>query len=78
VIERLTAVRHHPAHIWALLHYRLGWIVQRPKRWAAERDQAAIDRWVKKASAGVRVRRLAGRLGAMPPTYAAASDGLTT
>jgi transposase len=48
VIERLTGVRHHPAHVWALLHHRLGWSVQRPKRRAAERDQAAIDRWVKK------------------------------
>jgi transposase len=47
VIERLTGVRHHPAWVWALLHYRLGWSVQRPVRRAAERDQAAIDRWVK-------------------------------
>jgi transposase len=47
VIERLSGVRHHPAHVWALLHYRLGWSVQRPKRRAAERDQAAIDRWIK-------------------------------
>jgi hypothetical protein len=30
-----------------LLHHRLGWSVQRPVRRAAERDQAAIDRWVK-------------------------------
>jgi transposase len=48
MIQRLTEVRHHPAHVWALLHHRLGWSVQRPKRRAAERDQAAIDRWVKK------------------------------
>jgi transposase len=47
VIERLTGVRHHPAWVWALLHHRLGWTVQRPRRRAAERDQAAIDRWVK-------------------------------
>jgi transposase len=47
VIERLTGVQHHPAHVWALLHHRLGWTVQRPTRRAAERDQAAIDRWVK-------------------------------
>jgi transposase len=47
VIKRLTGVRHHPAHVWALLRHRLGWTVQRPKRRAAERDQAAIDRWVK-------------------------------
>jgi transposase len=47
VIERLTGVRHHPAWVWALLRHRLGWSVQRPVRRAAERDQAAIDRWVK-------------------------------
>jgi transposase len=47
VIELLTGVRHHPAWVWALLHHRLGWSVQRPVRRAAERDQAAIDRWVK-------------------------------
>jgi transposase len=47
VIERLTGVRHHPAWVWALLRHRLGWSVQRPKRRAVERDQAAIDRWVK-------------------------------
>ena len=47
LIQRLTGVQHHPAHVWALLHHRLGWTVQRPKRRAAERDQAAIDRWVK-------------------------------
>jgi len=46
VIERLTGVRHHPAHVWALLHHRLGCSVQRPLRRAAERNQAAIDRWV--------------------------------
>src|SRR5215211_8082090 len=47
VIERLTGVRYHPAWVWAVLHHRLGWSVQRPRRRAAERDQAAIDRWVK-------------------------------
>jgi transposase len=47
VIERLTGVQHHPAWVWALLHHRLGWSVQRPVRRAAERDQGAIDRWVK-------------------------------
>ena len=47
VIERLIGVRHHPAHVWALLRHRLAWSVQRPVRRAAERDQAAIDCWVK-------------------------------
>jgi transposase len=46
VIGRLTGVRHHPAHVWGILRYRLGWTVQRPRRRAAERDQAAIDHWV--------------------------------
>ena len=48
VIERLTGVRHNRAWVWALLHDRLGWSVQRPVRRAAERDQDAIDRWIKK------------------------------
>jgi transposase len=47
VVWRLTGARHHPAHVWALLRYRMGWTVQRPRRRAAERDQAAIDHWVK-------------------------------
>jgi transposase len=47
VIWRLCGVRHHPAHVWAVLRYRLGWSVQRPRRRAAERDQAAVDHWVK-------------------------------
>jgi transposase len=47
VIEQQTGVRHHRAHIWALLRHRLGWSVQRPTRRAVERDQEAIDRWVK-------------------------------
>jgi transposase len=47
VIERLTGVRYHLAWVWAVLHHRLGWSAQRLVRRAAERDQAAIDRWVK-------------------------------
>jgi transposase len=47
VIWRLTGIRHHSAHVWALLRYRMGWTVQRPSRQATERDRAAIDQWVK-------------------------------
>jgi transposase len=43
VIERLTGVRHHLAHVWSLLRHRLGWSVQRPLRRAAEPEQEAID-----------------------------------
>jgi transposase len=46
VIERLTGVAHHPGHVWRLLR-GLGWSVQRPARRAAERDDAAVEQWVK-------------------------------
>jgi transposase len=46
VIERLTGVRHHPGHVWSILHKRLGWTVQRPERRAIERDEQAIQHWV--------------------------------
>jgi transposase len=46
VIERLTGVRHHPGHVWSILHRRLGWTVQRPERRAIERDEQAIQHWV--------------------------------
>jgi transposase len=46
VIEHLTGVRYHPGHLWAVLHLRLSWSVQRPIRRAHERDGQAIARWV--------------------------------
>src|SRR4029453_8284637 len=46
LIQRLTGISHHPAHVWALLRHRLGWTIQRPVRRAAARDQAAVDQWV--------------------------------
>lgn len=62
VIERLTGVRHHPAHVWRVLR-QLGWSVQRPARRAAERDEAAIQRWVKQDWPRIRQKRSsAGRL----------------
>jgi transposase len=46
VIWRLTGVRHHPVQVWRILTQRLGWSLQRPRRKASERDQAAIDHWL--------------------------------
>jgi transposase len=46
VITRLTGVRHHLGHVWAILRHRLGWTLQRPERRASERDEEAIARWV--------------------------------
>jgi transposase len=47
VIEATTGVRYHPGHVWRILRERLGWSRQRPARRAVERDDEAIDRWIK-------------------------------
>jgi transposase len=46
VIMRTTGVTYHPGHVWRLLRY-MGWSRQKPTRRAVERDEAAIDQWVK-------------------------------
>ena len=48
VIERLTGVTYHPAHVWSLLRQDLKWSWQRPARRATERNDEAIHQWVKK------------------------------
>ncbi|QUH05834.1 winged helix-turn-helix domain-containing protein [Saccharopolyspora erythraea] len=47
VIERLTGVRYSLTQTWTILRERLGWSRQRPARKAAERDDEAIEEWVK-------------------------------
>src|SRR5436190_22150680 len=47
VIERLTGVSYHPAHVWHILRHELNWSWQRPARKASERNDEAIRRWVK-------------------------------
>ena len=47
VIEKETGVSFHPGHVWRILREQLGWSRQRPARRAVERDDEAIDRWVK-------------------------------
>ena len=76
VIERLTGVRHHPAHVWALLRHRLGWSVQRPRRRAVERDQVAIDRWVKERWPPICKRPTAQSLMGLRPGGSCADSGL--
>jgi len=46
VIEQLTGVHYHPGHVWRVLR-KLGWSRQKPTTRARERDEAAIERWVK-------------------------------
>jgi len=44
LIERKLEVSYHPAHLCRVLR-RLGWSLQKPMRRAAQRDEAAIERW---------------------------------
>jgi transposase len=48
VIQRVTGVSHHPARVWYILRRGLNWSWQRPARRATERNDAAIQHWVKK------------------------------
>nr|WP_263399847.1 winged helix-turn-helix domain-containing protein [Saccharopolyspora pogona] len=47
VIERVSGVRYSTTQTWTILRERLGWSRQRPARRAVERDDEAINRWVK-------------------------------
>ena len=64
VIQRLTGVRHHPAHVWALPHRRLGWSVQRPVRRPAEHPAALAGGG---APAGLCARPQSGRRAVVQP-----------
>jgi transposase len=48
VIEHVTGVAYHPGHVWYILRDQLDWTWQRPARRAIERDDEAIEHWVKK------------------------------
>jgi transposase len=48
VIEHVTGVSYHPGHVWYLLRDQLDWTWQRPAWRAKERDDEAIEQWVKK------------------------------
>lgn len=45
VIERHFKIRYHHDHVGRFLRTRLGWSVQKPRRRALERDEAAIRLW---------------------------------
>ena len=47
VIEQVTGVRYHPGHVWRILREQLNWSRQRPARRAVERNDEAIEHWVK-------------------------------
>jgi transposase len=46
LIQRITGVRYHPGHVWRVMR-QLGWSLQKPTTRARERNDEAIERWVK-------------------------------
>src|SRR5262249_35587707 len=48
VIARVTGVAYHPGHVWYVLRDQLDWTWQRPARRAVERNDEAIQQWMKK------------------------------
>jgi transposase len=48
VIARVTGVAYHPGHVWYVLRDQLNWTWQRPARRAVERNDAAVEQWVRK------------------------------
>src|SRR5229473_5393291 len=48
LIRRVTGVSYHPGHVWYVLRDQLDWSWQRPARRAVERNDEAVERWVKK------------------------------
>lgn len=46
IIEKTTGVSYHQGHVWRILR-AMGWSRQKPARRAVERDEEAIERWVK-------------------------------
>lgn len=47
VIQRHFDVRYHEGHVRKLVKERLHWTPQKPECRARERDEAAIERWVR-------------------------------
>ena len=58
VIRRQFGVRYHVDHIGRLLR-SLGWSPQKPERRARERDEKAIQRWIKETWPRVKKKRSA-------------------
>jgi transposase len=56
VIRRKFKVRYHVDHIGRLLR-SMGWTPQKPERRARERDEAAIEGWVKKEWPRIKKKR---------------------
>lgn len=67
VIAKETGVEYHPGHVWRLLK-QMGWSLQKPARRALERDEEAIQRWVKETWPEVKKTPPASRPGSSSRT----------
>lgn len=46
VIRKATGESYHPGHVWRILH-RLGWSPQRPTTRAKEKNEKAVQGWIR-------------------------------
>jgi transposase len=74
LIQRLTGVRYHPAHVWRLLG-TLDWTLQRPATRAKERKEAAIRYWMTHRWPAVKKTLAAGGPGSSFKTKAGSRSG---
>jgi len=61
VIRDRFGVKYHPDHVGRMLH-ALGFTQQKPQRRASERDEAAIERWRKRAWPRIKKRDASDKL----------------
>jgi transposase len=52
LIEREFGLRYHPEHVRKILKQRLGWTSQKPEQHHKDRDDNAIQRWVRESFPG--------------------------
>lgn len=75
LIQRVTGVRYHPGHVWRVLR-QLGWSLQKPTTRARERDEEAIQRWVKTTWPAIKKTPRASAQRSSSSTKAASPNGL--
>jgi len=62
LIDKITGVNYHPAHVWKILH-KMGWSLQRPTLRARERDEEKVLEWKKQTWETVKKTPKSSELG---------------
>jgi transposase len=73
VIERLTALRYHPGHVWKILG-AMEWTLQRPATQAKERNEQARRQWLTERWPAVKKTLNAAAPGSSSKTKAASRN----